>query len=49
MVLNNFRTMRKIIEIRDSTSNSRLIFDVQRSVTEGALDDASAAGRYSTS
>jgi Fic family protein len=46
MILNNFRTMRKIIEIRDQPLTRDLIFDIHRLVTEGALDDESAAGRF---
>jgi Fic family protein len=46
MILNNFRTMRKIIEIRDQPLTRDLVFDIHRLVTEGALDDESAAGRF---
>ncbi len=46
MILNNFATMRRIVEIREEPLSRELIFDVHRRVTEGALEDESAAGRF---
>lgn len=46
MILNNFATMRKITEIRDQPLTRDLVFGIHRLVTEGTLDDESAAGRF---
>ena len=45
MILNNYRTMQHILEIKDEEITPELLFDIQRMVTDGTLDDASGAGR----
>ncbi|MDD5349403.1 MAG: Fic family protein [Chthoniobacteraceae bacterium] len=46
MIRNNFATMRRIMEIREQPLTRDLVFEIHRIVTEKALDNASAAGRY---
>lgn len=46
MILNNYMTMQRIGEIRDQPLSKDLIFELHRRVTEGTLDDPSAAGRF---
>ncbi len=48
MILNNFRTMRRIREIKDRPLTADLIFEIHRMVTEGTLDKPDAAGRLRT-
>ncbi|MHB8387206.1 Fic family protein [Metallibacterium sp.] len=45
MILNNFRVMEHIRELRDEPLNPEMVLGMHRMVSEGALDDASAAGR----
>lgn len=48
MILNNYRTMRKISELRESGHQKmtpELILELHRMVTEGTLDKPDAAGR----
>ena len=46
MILNNYRTMQRIRELKDSSLTPELVFDVHRMVTDGTLDDPTAAGRF---
>ena len=46
MILNNYRTMQRIAEWKQHELDKHLIFEMHRMVTEGTLDDASAAGRF---
>jgi hypothetical protein len=46
MILNNYRTMRRILEIQHESITTDLLFEIHRMVTDGTLDDQSAAGRF---
>lgn len=46
MIMNNYRTMRRIIELRDQPLSLDLVFEIHRIVTEGTLDKTDAAGRF---
>lgn len=45
MIANNYRAMRRISSISDKPLSEQLVLDLQRMLTEGTLDDPSAAGR----
>jgi Fic family protein len=45
MILNNYRTMQRIIEVKSEPLTPDLVFELHRMVTEGTFDDPSAAGR----
>ena len=45
MILNNFLTMRHIIEVKDEPLTPELVLDIHRRVSEHALDTPDAAGR----
>ncbi len=45
MILNNYRTMQNIAAWKQRPLDPALIFEMHRMVTEGTLDDESAAGR----
>lgn len=45
MILNNYQTMRFILEIKDEPLSKELVFEIQREITEDALDDPTGAGR----
>lgn len=46
MILNNYRTMQRIMELKDQSLNLDLIFEIHRTVTEGTLDKPTAVGRF---
>jgi Fic family protein len=46
MILNNFKTMRKIGKLRNKPLSKELIFDIHQIITEKTLDDQSAAARF---
>ena len=46
MILNNYLTMRRIVDLRTESLTPELIFELHRRVTEGTLDDPDAAGRF---
>jgi Fic family protein len=46
MILNNYITMRRILEIKDQAMTRDLVLELHRLVTEKTLDDPSAAGRF---
>ncbi len=48
MILNNYRTMRRIGELKNEPLSKELIFEIHRLVTDETLDDPSAAGRFRT-
>jgi len=45
MILNNYRTMRRIREIKEQPLTPELILELHRMVTDGTLDKPDAAGR----
>ncbi|MEO8613541.1 MAG: Fic family protein [Luteolibacter sp.] len=45
MILNNYRTMRRIREIKDQPLTPELILELHHMVTDGTLDKPGAAGR----
>ncbi|MBN1654390.1 MAG: Fic family protein [Deltaproteobacteria bacterium] len=46
MILNNYLTMRRIVDIKDQEMTPELVFNLHRLVTEKTLDKFSAAGRF---
>ncbi len=46
MILNNYQAMRFILEVKDKPLTPETVFAVQRMLTDGALDDEGAAGRF---
>lgn len=48
MILNNYQTMERVLEIKDKPLTAALIFEIHRMVTDQALDNPSAAGRLRT-
>ena len=46
MVLNNYRTMQRIREVRDRDLSRELVCELQRIVTESTLDNAMISGRF---
>ena len=48
MIFNNYHAMQFVREIMDKDLTPDLVFTLQRIVTEGTLDDPSAAGRFRT-
>lgn len=45
MILNNYLTMQRIGELKKEPLTPELVFEIHRLVTEGTLDDPTAAGR----
>lgn len=48
MILNNFMTMKHIMEIQEQELTPQLVFDIHRQVTQDTLDKPDAAGRFRT-
>ena len=46
MILNNYQTMRRIIEWQSSPLTPELVLQVHREISEGALDITDGAGRF---
>ena len=46
MIINNFVTMQKLAELKHDPLTPELVFEIHRMITEDALDDPSAAGRF---
>ncbi len=46
MILNNYRTMQRIRDLRTSALTPELVFELQQRVTEGTLEKPDAAGRF---
>lgn len=49
MILNNYRAMRHVREMRDESFTPARVLELHRIVTEGTLDDPNAAGRIQSS
>ncbi|MDP4781512.1 MAG: Fic family protein [Akkermansiaceae bacterium] len=45
MILNNYRTMRRIREVRERPLTPELVFEIHRMITDGTLDKPDATGR----
>lgn len=45
MILNNYRTMQHIIELKNESLTPKTVLAIHRMVTEGTLENANAAGR----
>ena len=45
MILNNFRTMERILDLKGENLSPALVLEIHRMVTEDALDDPTGAGR----
>lgn len=46
MILNNYRTMQRIQDLRSEALTPELVFELHRRVTEDTLEKADAAGRF---
>jgi Fic family protein len=46
MILNNYQTMQRIINVSDDSLTPELVFELHRRVTEGTLERSDAAGRF---
>lgn len=46
MIVNNYVTMRRIVELRDNPLTPEMVFQVHREISEDALDIADGAGRF---
>ncbi len=46
MIFNNYMVMQHILEVKDQDLSRDLVLEIHRMVTEGTLDDPSAAGRF---
>ena len=46
MIYNNYQAMQLIREIRDQPLTPKIVLELQRILTEGAIDDPQAAGRF---
>jgi Fic family protein len=46
MIVNNYVTMRRIMELKDKPLTPEMVFEVHREISEGALDTADGAGRF---
>ena len=46
MIVNNYVTMRHILEFKDSPLTPELVFQIHREISEGALDIADGSGRF---
>jgi Fic family protein len=46
MILNNFRTMERILELKGEKLTTDLVFEIHRIITDRTLDDVTAAGRF---
>ena len=46
MILNNYQTMQRILEVKDREMAPGLVCEIHRMVTEGTLNDPNAAGRF---
>ncbi|RKX42158.1 MAG: Fic family protein [Verrucomicrobia bacterium] len=49
MILNNYRTMQFIREIKDQPLTPELVFEIHRTVTEDAMENPDDAGRFRAS
>ncbi|MBN1908350.1 MAG: Fic family protein [Pirellulales bacterium] len=46
MILNNYRTMQRIGELKEEPLSTELVFEIHKIVTDHVLDDPSAVGRF---
>ena len=46
MIVNNYMTMRHILELKDKALTPEIVFQVHRAISEGALDNPDGAGRF---
>lgn len=46
MIVNNYATMRRIIELKEKPLTPEIVFQVHREISEGALDISDGAGRF---
>lgn len=46
MILNNYRTMQRIVEVKDREMTKDLLLELHRLVTDGVLDNPAMAGRF---
>lgn len=46
MIVNNYITMRKIMELKDKPLTPDMVFQIHREISEGALDIVDGAGRF---
>jgi Fic family protein len=46
MILNNYQTMQRILEVKDREMTPGLVSEIHRMVTDGTLTDPNAAGRF---
>lgn len=46
MIVNNYVTMRRILELRDRPLTPEMVFEIHREISEDALDIADGAGRF---
>jgi Fic family protein len=45
MIMNNYVTMRRILELKDRTLTPEIVFQIHRGISEGTLEKPDAAGR----
>jgi len=48
MIVNNFQTMRRLRDLKDKPLSPQLVFEIHRLITDDAMDDPGAAGRFRT-
>lgn len=46
MILNNYRTMQRLESLKDKPLTPDIVFEIHRSITQDALDDPTAVGRF---
>lgn len=46
MILNNYLTMQKIVELKENILSKAFVFNIHQMITEDALDDPSVVGRF---
>lgn len=46
MIVNNYATMRRIVEVKDKPLTPELVFQMHREISDGTLDIADGAGRF---
>jgi Fic family protein len=46
MIVNNYVTMRRILDLKDKPLTREMIFQIHREISDGTLDNPAAAGRF---
>lgn len=46
MIVNNYMTMRRIMELKANSLTPEIVFEIHRAISEGALDNPDGAGRF---